>query len=152
MLTFLSKTEHARNLVRICTYFSHGCHTWRHLFHSWHSYGSLTQEVIKLNIKTVWLFVRKQIVLTEQTALVGEVSVNFPTFVIRGCCVVSTTDPYSSYSRFPRLEVLLIHWRSSWVILTRLHWPRSRPTATQKIWHCQESNSGSLTTRTQRQL
>jgi hypothetical protein len=55
-----------------------------------------------------------------------------PTFVVRGCRVVSAADPLLPYSRFPIPELLLFLPSISSVVLTRLSGPHSRPT-TQKI-------------------
>jgi hypothetical protein len=66
------------------------------------------------------------------------------TFADRGCCVVSATDSPGRYSRFSRPEPLLFIPVSSSVVLTRLSGPRSRPTASQKIWKRRESNTGPL--------
>jgi hypothetical protein len=60
------------------------------------------------------------------------------------CCVVSATDSHGRYSRFSRPEPLLFLPSSSSVVLMRLSGPRSRPTASQKIWKCRESNPGNL--------
>jgi hypothetical protein len=57
-----------------------------------------------------------------------------PTSGDRGCRVVSATDPHGRILGFLDQEPLLFHSSSSSVILTRLRGPRSRPTASQKIW------------------
>jgi hypothetical protein len=57
-----------------------------------------------------------------------------PTFMDRGCHVVSLTDPLRPYSRFFRPEPLLFLLSSSSIVLTRLSGPRTSPTTSQKIW------------------
>jgi hypothetical protein len=52
----------------------------------------------------------------------------------RGCHVVSVTDPYGRILGFlDRIRYFFLPSSSS-VVLTRLSGPRSRPTASQKIW------------------
>jgi hypothetical protein len=79
--------------------------------------------------------VRERTVPTERPPLVGEVSTNFS--------VVSHLQRKESlrpYSRISRPEPLLFLPSSSSVVFTRLSWPGSRPSASQKIWWCRESN------------
>jgi hypothetical protein len=60
-----------------------------------------------------------------------------PTFADRGCQRNGSLRPYSQISRS---EPLLFLSSSSSIVLTRLSGPRSRPTTSQKIWKCRESN------------
>jgi hypothetical protein len=69
---------------------------------------------------------------TQRPSLVGEVSANF--MRIEGCRVVSAAYPLRPLSRFSRPEPLLFLPSSSSVVLTRLRGPRSRPTASLKMW------------------
>jgi hypothetical protein len=58
-----------------------------------------------------------------------------PCFAERGCYVISLTNiPPRPYSRISRPKPLLFLPSSSSVELTRLSWPRSRPTTSQKMW------------------
>jgi hypothetical protein len=63
-----------------------------------------------------------------------------PTFVYRGVsrsqCVRSPMVVIS----FSRPEPFFFLPSSSSVVLTRLSGPRSRPTTSQRIWYCRESN------------
>jgi hypothetical protein len=68
-----------------------------------------------------------------------------PTFVGRGCRVVSATD-----LGFLDPEPLLFFSSSSSLVLTRLSGPRSRPITSQKIWYSRESVARNSTTRPQR--
>jgi hypothetical protein len=87
---------------------------------------------------------------TERPPLLGEV---VPTSADRGYCVVSATDPpcrilgFLDRSRYYFSQVAPQLYSR---VLTRLSGPRSRPTASQKIWKRRESNPGPLTTRPQR--
>jgi hypothetical protein len=54
-----------------------------------------------------------------------------PTFAVRGCRMVSATDPYGRILGFLDRSS---RPSSSSVVLTRLSGPRSRPTTSQKIW------------------
>jgi hypothetical protein len=54
---------------------------------------------------------------------------NVPTVAVRGCHVVSVTDPYGSILGFSRPEPLSFLPNSSSIVLTRLRGPRSRPTS-----------------------
>jgi hypothetical protein len=56
-----------------------------------------------------------------------------PTFVDRGCHMVSATDLYGYILFFLDRSRYFIFQNSSSVVLTRLSGPRSRPTASQKI-------------------
>jgi hypothetical protein len=77
---------------------------------------------------------------TEQPPLVGDV---VPTFVDRGCCVVSAMDSHGRESRFSRPEPLLFLPSSSSFVLMHMSGARSRPAVSQRIWKCRESNPGS---------
>jgi hypothetical protein len=58
-----------------------------------------------------------------------------PTFVDRGGVAWSAPrNPRGRQSHFSRLKLLFFLLRSSSFILKRLSGPRSRPTATQKMW------------------
>jgi hypothetical protein len=71
---------------------------------------------------------------TKRPPLLGEV---IPTFADRGCCVVSATDPPGRIlglldrSRYYFFQVVSQLYSR---VLTRLSGPRSRTTASQKIW------------------
>jgi hypothetical protein len=79
-----------------------------------------------------------------------------PTFVDRGCRVVSATDPHGPIFGFLDRSRYFVLPSSSSIVLTRLSGPRSRPTASREIWQWRESNPGpylwpgTLTTRPQR--
>jgi hypothetical protein len=57
-----------------------------------------------------------------------------PTFEDRGVSRSQRNGSLYQYSRYSRSEPLLFLRSSSSVVLTRLSGPRSRPTASQKIW------------------
>jgi hypothetical protein len=77
--------------------------------------------------------VREQTMPTERTPLVNEVSANF-FLTDRRCRMVSVTDSQRPYSRFSRLEQLLVLPSSSSIVLMRLSGPYSRHTTSQEIW------------------
>jgi hypothetical protein len=81
--------------------------------------------------KTPWLEPVRQLYRPSDRRLSAKL---VPTFMDRGCHVVSVTDPYGRILDFIRPELLLFLSRSSSVLLTRLSGPRSRPTTSQKIW------------------
>jgi hypothetical protein len=56
-----------------------------------------------------------------------------PTFMDRGCRVVSVTDPYGRILDFSRQQPLIFLSNSSSLVPTRLSGPRSRPNTSQKI-------------------
>jgi hypothetical protein len=73
---------------------------------------------------------------TERPPLISEVSANFCGWRMpRG----QRDESLRPYSRISRPEPLLFLPSSSSVVLTRLSGPRSRPTASQKIWERRES-------------
>jgi hypothetical protein len=75
--------------------------------------------------------VRERNIPTTRLTLVGEVSINVCGWnVSRGQREVSLRP----YSRLSRPEPLLFLSSSSSIVLKRLSGPRSRPTASQKIW------------------
>jgi hypothetical protein len=57
-----------------------------------------------------------------------------PTFVDRGCHVVSATDPYGHILGFLDRSCYFFLPSSSSVVLMRLSGPHSRPITSQKIW------------------
>jgi hypothetical protein len=70
-----------------------------------------------------------------------------PTLAGRVCCLVSTTDPYSSILRFSRPNPPLVLPSTSSVVLTSLNGPRSRPTISQKnlvVKEIEPETSGSV--------
>jgi hypothetical protein len=90
--------------------------------------------------------VRERTIPTELPPLVGEI---VPTFADRGCCVVSATIPTVVNLGFLDRSRYCFLPSSSSVVRTRLGGPRSRLTASQKIWKRRESPE-TLTTRPQR--
>jgi hypothetical protein len=84
--------------------------------------------------QTLQPLVLKQTALTERPPLVCEVSANF-------CGVAWSAQriPMAVFS-LSRPEPLLFLPCSPSIVLTRLSGPHFRPTTSQKIWECQESN------------
>jgi hypothetical protein len=75
--------------------------------------------------------VHTQTTPTEQPPLVSKVSANFCGYrVLRG----QHNGYLQQYSRFSRPEPLLFLSSSSFIVVTRLSGPCSRPTTSQKIW------------------
>jgi hypothetical protein len=58
--------------------------------------------------------------------------------------VVSAEEPYGRYSQYSRPEPLLFFQVAVHLSSQELSGPRSRPTATQKIWQRRVSNPGLL--------
>jgi hypothetical protein len=75
-------------------------------------------------------WVRERIIPTERPPLV-EVSANVFGWMMPRCQHHGSLQPYSRYSR---LERLLLHSSSSSILFMSLSAPRSRPTNSQKIW------------------
>jgi hypothetical protein len=75
---------------------------------------------------------RKRTMPTERPPLVGEVSANFRD--IEGVAWSKQRIPTAVDLAFLDTESLLVHSSSSSLILTSQSGPRSRPTASQKIW------------------
>jgi hypothetical protein len=95
----------------------------------------------KLNIGPLFLItnktdslalVREWTMPTERPPLVGEVSGSF--FAYIEVSRIERAGHLHLYSRLSRPEPLLFLSSSSSVVLTRLSGPRSRSTASQKIW------------------
>jgi hypothetical protein len=75
-------------------------------------------------------FVRERTIPTEQPPLVGDLSANFcGEKVLRG----QRGGSLPQYSRFFRLEPPILLLNSSFIVLTMLSGPLSRPTNSQKI-------------------
>jgi hypothetical protein len=73
--------------------------------------------------------VRKKTIPTGRPLLSAKL---VSTLADRGCCVVSVTDPYDSYTRFSRLKPLIFLPCSSSIIRMRLSGPYSRTATSQK--------------------
>jgi hypothetical protein len=93
------------------------------------------RRVVRIVSHVLWACERTT--LTNRPPLIGKVSSNLAAWgVSRGQCDGSLWP----YSRFSRPELLLFLSRSYSIVFTRLSGPHSRPTTSQKIWQCQESN------------
>jgi hypothetical protein len=96
-------------------------------------YGVVSFEWQKICKKTTpWPLVHKQTLPTEPPSLVDEIECQL--LQIEGCRVVSAADPPRPLiSVFYTGAATFLLSRSSF-ILKKLRGPRSRPTATQKMW------------------
>jgi hypothetical protein len=74
----------------------------------------------------------------REPPLLGEISANFYWYRVPRCRRDGSLRPYSRLYR-PEPQFFLLS--SSSIVPTRLSGHRSRPTASQKMWHRRESNS-----------
>jgi hypothetical protein len=114
-------------IMQACQFFmTYGFQTWSSIFRG--EYKLHITDVLE-TIKYSAALVRKRNIPSDRRLSAKLV----PTFVDRGCRVVSATDPTAVNLDYLKPETLFFHSSNSSVILTRLSGTRSR-TTTQKIW------------------